>query len=390
MVSETRGANSEKPITTRYSYYEDADADGDNYGQLYRTDLPDGGWIRYTYDAQDRPTAEIRPFMNAPTNAPESACRVTRYTSAGDPALAADRFPSNDVTAPLDQRPRRIVEEAPGHEIARTYHAYLDGVLITKRCAAAGAAYDDPSNLVTRTQTFGPGPQQGRTRQIDHADGRISTYAYLCTNGLLTTILATGAGVDTVTNGTRTLSVTDEAGRTHYEETHAIPSDFLLSAHTNTYDTRGRLLESSNLVTGATSTRSYACCDLADRTVDEQGIETLHTYNALKQRVSSTRLGVTTYSTYDVYGQVVETRQSAPGQPDIVQTARYDAVGQRLSHTDERGFTTTYTYTTSPLGKRVEQTTYPDGATSLNVYYRDGSLQALRGSPPPLLRLRCR
>ena len=67
----------------------------------------------------------------------------------------------------------------------------------------------------------------------------------------------------------------------------------------------------------AIAAEAAALLDAPESVRDGDGIVTEYAYNDLKQTYSSERLGVTTYFDYDEDGNVVRTRKTASGMPDI-------------------------------------------------------------------------
>ena len=379
-LSVTTGYGSADPQTTYYTWYTNA-ADTGSCGRLELIESPDRSWSKYQYDESGRESVVLTPFKNAGPDSTTNECRVSRSCYAGDPVLSSLSFPS-DVTFTNDQRPRLVAEEEAGSEVSRTYYAYFADCAVTKRCRSAGASYDDTNNLVTTTYYCTNGAGNGRVQRIERPDGTISTFDYSYDGVLeqLTTTEDAGAGDDAVTDGTRTVSVRNSADQIVSVETRDIASGITLSAQTNTYDNRARLATTSNSISGAASEYTYACCDAPESVRDGDGIVTEYAYNDLKQTYSSERLGVTTYFDYDEDGNVVRTRKTASGMPDIASAFVYDKSGRLMAATNELGQVITYGYSTNSEGERVVTTTHPDTSTRVETYYRDGGLKSVAGT----------
>jgi RHS repeat-associated protein len=366
--------------TTVYTYGTNTAA-SNSYSHLTLVEQSDGGWTRYEYDDQDRETAMVSPFKSAAPAAPTNECLVRRYYYAGDALLASLNVP-NDNTFTNDRRPRLILEKALDAEIGRTYQTYFGLSNVTKRCRTAGAAYDAADNLTTMTRFYADGDGKGRPARVEHDDGTLTVYSYSynSTTTQLVTITDTGVGEASVTTGVRSISIEDAANRTLFTETRDIATELTLSAVTNTYDALGRVVMTSNRVSGVFSESTYACCDNPESTRDEEGISTEYAYDALKRPFVSTRLGVATYRTYDVLGNVIETRLCAPGMADRVTRSAYDSAGRLRVVTNELGTATRYFHTLNAAGERVETMVYANGSAGIDTYYRDGRLKSQSGA----------
>jgi RHS repeat-associated protein len=381
IISRTVDAAGPDPRISRFGYYTNRVEDGPNYGRLKRLEDPDGSWTEHEYDGTGRETALFTSFKNA-VPGDTNACRRTRSFYAGDPLLAALGFPSNEIAVTNDTRPRLVIEELLGHEISRTWHAILPDRSVTRRCRTRGARFDASDNLPTTTFCYTNGLFKGRPRRTEHANGTFSIWAYAtdaATNSLTTTN-DTGAGAgDVVTNGTRTVTILDGGQRVLRETRSDIASGVLISDVLHTRDEFGRDLCVSNLVNGERAEYRYGCCG-PETVRDAEGVVTTNVYDELKRPFAVTRLGVTRFTSYDVDGNVTETRQTAAGEADIVTALAYDKAGRLRQESNELGRVTRYDYGTNAAGERVVTTTFADGSTSVETSYRDGRLKSLSGT----------
>jgi RHS repeat-associated protein len=381
LISETVGYGANDIRTTTYTYNTNS-VETNQYGRLQLVEQPDGSWTRYTYDSQGRDLVICTPFQSSPPTAGTNDCRVSRYFYAGDTALPGLNFPSSDVVVSNDARPRLVVVEVLGHEVSRTYSAFLPDQRVSKRCVTAGAAYDAASNLVSVTYDYTNGLFQGRTRKVEREDGTLSIFGYGYDSELqqMSVTNMTGAGNgDTVIDGTLTVTISDVRGRTIAAVTKDIASGLTISGQAYIRDGFGRVTCESNTVTGTYATRIYGCCGPEQET-DAAGITTYTTYTDLKQVYASERLGVTTFLKYDVNGAVVESRRSSAGESDIVTRSAFDSAGRLTIATNELGSATTYSYSTNANGGQVMATTFADGNFRVENYYCDGQLQCITGT----------
>ena len=355
-------------------------ADGANFGHLRLAEKADGGWVWYDYDNLGRVRLERSGFRDG-LPADTSECRETELIYAGDARLAALRAPA-ETPVGRDDRPRLTIERVRGRETARAYTAYEAGLQTVKRCAVAGARYDDPANLTTLTHLNPDGAFAGRVARIERPDGTRSVYMYETRSGggaCVTEDTGSGPAGGGVSNGTRRVTVTDANQRVLSETRTDIASGLLIAATDYTLDGYGRTVVASNRVDGSVVQTEYGCCG-PERSVDAEGIATRCAYDALKRPFAVERAGTITYTTYNAAGQALETRLTAAGLPDQVSQATYDAAGRLASRVDARGSVTSYTYGTNTAGGRVVTTVLPDGAFTVEDYFRNGELRCVTGT----------
>ncbi len=378
-VSETVAAGTPNAAVTHYAYYADA-ADRTNYGNLKQVIEAEGAWTEYEYDEAGRKRWVYSGFKNAAAG-DRAAARTTEYRYSGDPTLDTLHMPADDSQlAENDDAPRLIIETLAGQEVARTYYSYQTGRDLTVRCAVRGATYDDPSNLVSVTSYYTNGSFLGRTWRVEAPDGTLSTFAYSCPYSQLTTTEESGTGSGgVVTNGVRTVTLTDAGERVLLSAATDIAGAILLSSVTNVLDGLGRVLSASNSVDGTWTRTEFGCCG-PEMERDAEGVTTSYVYDELKQVYAAERLGVTRFNQYDVGGRVVETRLCVTGAPDVVTTASYDEAGRQVRAVDARGGVTTWAYASNSVGEQVVTTVFPDGGTQVETSYRDGQPKSVTGT----------
>ena len=379
-VYRSAGVDAGVARTTRYDYYVD-EADSNNYTQLRQVEESDGSWSLYEYDALGREKRVDAGFQNAAVG-DTNAGRSTEYFYAGDPVLTPLNVPAVDCAETNDGCARLVVEKLTGIEIARTYHSYQAGREVTVLCVRRGAAYDDPSNLVTTTTFATSGNFKGRPLTIERPDGGLSVFSYSYDAGRkeLTATEYSGTGTGgVVTNGLRTVTVTDVAQRTLRVSTVDISSGIEWSGMENTLDGMGRVVCASNRVDGTCTRYQQGCCG-PEVVREPDGVSSTNVYDELKRLYASERLGVTTFSAYDSQGHTVETRWSAAGQADIVTGTTYDEAGRLVRMVNERGNPTVLSYGTNACGEQVVTTVYPDGSSVVETAYLDGQPKAVTGT----------
>ncbi len=353
-------------LTNHWDYYENQGADGDNYGLLKRVVWSNGGWERYQYDCFGRVIKVVQPFLDTAADAPESACRVvsTSYgLSGGDPA-------------------QTVVETLKGVEVSRRYTMKTPGETREIQACTAGAAWNDPGNLVRITTTYTNGDYFGEVKSVRHFDGTLNLFEYATNAVTKTTTISSGApdaAGTSVTEGVRTVSVKNLFGTVVAETSASIPGNNVLSTSSSTVDDFGRALVTT-YGDGTAESRTYDCCGLASLT-DREGITTTYMYDDLKRLISSTRAGITTLTTYDAEGRVLATIRKGSDNTEIaLQRSAYDLAGRPTSVTDALAHQTAFSETSDADGHRVRATTLPDGATRVETYARDNSLLRRTGT----------
>ncbi|MBM4149942.1 MAG: RHS repeat protein, partial [Lentisphaerae bacterium] len=349
------------------------------------THSSDGHWTRHTMNRWNRTSILAEPFGNSTNGAPLAECRVTRFYYAGDPALAALGFDPMDRPVPHDARPRLTTTRALGREVSRTWHAYLPNKTVEKVCLEPDARYDTGNALVTTTYYRQNGDFAGRPDYVVHPDGTITLYYYTLNpaDNSLTVDVRTGAAHDVfVTNGTRNVTVQNAAGRVVLTKTQDIESGLVLSEQRNSLDRQGRVVFTTNTVTGAAEERTYGCCG-PEKVVGADGVTTEYEYNALGQVTTGRRLGLTTLRSYDIFGNVMHLIAHGPygGMSEERQTA--DPSGRPSVRVDPLGYPTLFSYSKNAAGGECVVTTHPDGSTAVRTTARDGSLVSLSGTAVP-------
>ncbi len=380
-VGETLGPDDPSPLVTRYAYYTDP-ADAANYGRLRLIERPDGGWTRYVYDDAGRVIVEVHPFGDAAPDAPEAHCRVIRHGYAQDPLLPGLGFPADDVAAVHDARPRLTVETVRGHEVARTYHAFLADRTVTRQTRVPGAAYDDPTNLTEAWRAVATGVFAGRLESVQHANGLVTRYLYQhnTAQNLLTVTMDNGEGsVTLVTNGTRTVTVSDGAGRRRSRRRVDIASGLLLEDAEWWHDGYGRATGEVERVSGRTAARRHGCCGV-EWERDADGAESVTEYTPLRQVQAVIRDHVATLFQYNAGGRTVHRWRTAGGEVEPGERQVYDGAGRLVAVIDAAGGRHVHTEGRTLEGGVVRRAQAPDGSVVVERSFRDGSPRDVSGS----------
>ena len=381
-------------LATEYRY---GTAQGSGYGQLTARIDPEGGWVRYKYDAEGRIVQEVRPYLDAAIDAPEEKTVVV--TNSYAPVDKADSGAPRDC-----HRPRRVIETTCGIETARSYHVYTRGrkgerVEITERCTMQGKPYGHPTNLRSVSCYYGSdgsGPEAGRIKGRLSEDGRLTSYTYEKGRFRFSPDPAKcrfipGDGKarrTTVVHGTekhpegvafqtiKETIITDAMGWEKLLETFVKTEEGFarIDWRLNTHDRLGRVIETLH-ANGIRTESAWGCCGKMSET-DADGLTTRYTYDALKRVIASTNeaAGVMTSFTYDAASRPLTTTKSNDGL-HLTQKNRYDSAGRLVARVDAAELVTRY----SQEGT-ITTTTHPGGATEITSRHLDGRLDSMTGT----------
>ena len=317
-----------------------------------------GFWQRFTYDAQGRITKLVSSFLNAPSTAAESECRVLNTAYTGDN--------------------RTEWETVRGQEVARRHILVTTNALTTERvevCTVPGAAIGATNSLITIKAYTATGDT------VTHPDGTVTTTSLsaLSGNGRRTTTEVGKADAGQVIDGTRTVQDKDSRGNLVASTTTDIAGNTVLSSVTTSEaDDFGRpgLLQYND---GSSEAQYFGCCGLEDFT-DRNGVNFLYEPDAFGNVGSETVAGVTTTYQYDPLGRL--RRVIRTGSDDIPITtggADYDLAGRQTASYGLLG--TNVVSEVNASGGGVSRTeTLPGGATRITTTASDGSVLSLTGT----------
>lgn len=351
-------------LTTTWSYYEDAASSG--YRHVQQVVQPTGYWERYEYDQFGRTTKLVAQYLDAIPGALETESRVTTTTYGdADPAVT-------------------VVEKLLGQEVSRRYIINRPGETREIQAHTAGAAWDDPSNLVTITKTYLGTEFEGDLQSVTQPNGTMSFYTYSRDGaGNKTAVVETGepnTEGTAIVAGTRTVTVTDPTGNVRSEITYDIAAGLLVTSATTTQqDELGRptRVEYND---GTFTTTTYGCCGVGS-TTDREGITTTLGYDALKRVTSTSRAGITTLTAYDAEGRALSAiRQGSDQSQILLNSATYDASGRQTSSKDGLERQTLFREVIDDAGHTVKTTTFPDETTRVDIFAKDGHLLSLSGT----------
>jgi len=395
-IRETRGTGAES-LATWKSYYTSGAAKGRIKSEL----SPDGSWTMYSYDTTGRVETVVAPFGDSsPLLDDRNAVigyngTVTRTTYSYEPV------DGRDTGTLLADEPRTVVEsvgsDAAGWtEVSRRYAAHFaeggERFEISERASAPGAAYGAAGNQRTVSSYLWNCRGAGRPFRRETPDGLVATWAYDFTPSNVvvetTTVPAqlVGASVPacplTVGIPHRTTierTVEDLRGDVFREETFVVTDSGreLLSWTDFERDAAGHELrrESSD---GSLVERAWSCCG-PEWEMDERGIVTVYSYDAIGRQATMTRSGVTTLWNYDLAGNATNVTRFADALMASSSTG-YDSAGRLAWNMGEDGIRTEYAYSTSPDGGEVRTTiraANTDCATTNTVIsFRDGNTKA--------------
>lgn len=391
-------------LTTVMEYYEISGQNG--YEHIKSRVNPDGSWIRYEYDAENRKTAEIRSWLDALVGSPAASAHAIYYDYTLQDA--------EDSDAPEDMvQPRLVTEAIEGNIVSKTYYVYhVDEVTnerteIVEQCTDPSAAYRDPTNLTTVRIYFEHGTdlaEEGKIKSLTFPDGRMdsSSYEYgtYSPDGdpALAGSFVPGTGTDVreiVVHGTvsspegiadktlREISIQNHVGEQLLREIQVFNGSSYerIQYTTQVYDQDGHVTDIYNS-NGTHREVSWGCCNKESET-DEQGITTLYSdYDNLGRLLTSTKEGVTPYPdiftsyTYDAAGRIL-TKNITAGGLSLSTSSVYDTAGMLDSMTDAAGLVTQYDYASN---NRIDTVTRPGGATEITERYLDGRTKSITGT----------
>jgi RHS repeat-associated protein len=330
---------------------------------------PDGRWERFTYDASERLTKHVEPWLNAAFDALDSACVVTTYDYT--PLVEAEG------AVPMPDAPRTTIVTTLGVETSRTYDHYETDVHHSIMALEPGAAWNHSSNLVTTQRFVSSGDFAGRVASLLSPDGTMTFYSYAGQDGggEVTTISRGAPNVELsgIADGTTTTTITNrherEISSTTVDVASGLVIDRRLAIET---DDGGRPLTWSYL-DGSTSSTSYGCCGVESET-DRSGLTTSYEYDAFKRVSMMHRQGVSTRYEYDAAGRLLKTsRRGSDGSIILTERTDYlDIAGESVDTFDALGRKTQSRTAYNANGTTTQTTTLPGGFTQWQIVARDG------------------
>jgi len=391
VIDPDRPMHTGAKLTSTWSYYQPG-SPAESLGRLMHHSRYDGYQSLHTYALHQ--STVITPYAGNP------AGKTT--TTEWDPVAKI----------------RTVTVQADGGILSQTITQHT--ATSTTRTVETGAA-----PLVTTTHYKPSGSEfGGKPVRTLHPDGTLTTYDYDFTaSGGMETITESGSTEDdtTVSEGIRTITITNSRGTVILRETQAIgfgdadEETYDLMAVTDV-DSLGRALVTawfpeSAAATGELATAdnpawttsvTYSCCGIAMQT-DKYGIPTFHAYDHLQRRIKTNRLGVTTETHY--LGLTTETHRYpesvtveldatlADNSDNLIAKTTRNLAGTASSSfspdptsTDPGDLVETITlteYAPAPGLSRRTLTTTPDTFTQTTDYFLDGRTATTSGQLAP-------
>ena len=395
-IRETRGTGAEARTTWK-SYYTSGAAKGRIKSEL----SPDGSWTMYAYDPTGRVESVVSPFGDSSPVLDDNHAVIGYNGVVRRMTYSYGPVDGRDSGTLLEDEPRTIVEsvgsDAAGWtEVSRRYAAHFaeggERFEISERASAPGAAYGAEGNQRTTSSYLWLCRGAGRPVRRETPDGLVATWAYDFTPSNVvvetTTVPAQLAGASVPAcplmvgiphRTTIQRTVEDLRGDVLREETYVVTDSGreLLSWTDFERDSAGHELrrESSD---GSIVERAWSCCG-PEWEMDERGIVTVYSYDAIGRQATMMRNGVTTLWNYDLAGNATNMTRFADALMASSATG-YDSAGRLTWNVGEDGVRTEYLYEISPDGGEVRTTIRAANtdcaATNTVVSFRDGATKA--------------
>ena len=376
LVEDTRGTG-EAAQTERYDFYTN--------GMQKSVVRADGSWQWYVYDKLGRPTRVFSPYGNQAPTTNLSLCRVLilDYSSnaVNQPELSGD-------TAVLKAgKPRRTLELVCGQPVRMEYDIYSADMHMNAKCLSTNAVWNDAANVVTLTTFYADGYFYGQVKSVIHPNGVMDWHEYYQSADYryTTNIVSSGQHADeTVTDGSRTVTVTDGVGRILARSAYDIVSGITNQWEVfSDFDDFGRARRVSYPLDGTYSHTDFSCCGEQTST-NREGTVTSHTLDGLKRRMTSVTSGIILSNVYRADGKVSALYRHGTNHTAILLEQRwYDNAGRQTKLVDAETNETRYYLSTNSNGSLVRTTVYLTNADTgfavADTYNRDGTLQSTSG-----------
>jgi len=392
-------------LVTKTHYYTNASQTG-SYSKISGVEYPDR-WEKFYYDSYGRTIKKVTPFNNNLFSSADSANveEIQSYASVY----------SQDQPEVDDLRPRIVEKRINGITVAKTYFAYYrdnstgEYVEIEEKAHSASANFGAVGNLRTTKRYYNlnsDSASQGRVKTVQFPDGRLDTYTYSYGNFVPAanygaysfTEVQTGLASKTrVVHGTvespagySNKTTADEQiwnryGNLVVSQTFAyIDGNYTRITWTKyRYDLQNREIsqcDSNNKLIEKT----WSCCALASETGWDGTIIT-YSYDDLMRKIVERKVGIGNQAdiiktfNYDANNNITSETISG-GNLSLTTQNAYDIAKRLISHTDQSGLTTTYSYDVTSVPGKIDKTILPGGFTRNAEYYASGEQKSVTGT----------
>jgi RHS repeat-associated protein len=382
LVQEVKGTNAQCR-TNFFEYYTNLSAS--TTGLLKQAIYQNGNWEAFEYHPTNRfKTNAIYGFLNEGPTTNLSLVRTIAYAYGTNAAPGAGD--SGRRRAP---EARCVVESIQGHEVSRRYRLVFPAEEKDIQCVTPAAVWNDANNLVTTTIWYTNNPNANRVKSIEHPDGTMEIFQYgfytnLAGEIFRTNIMCVGApdsNKSSIVDGTRKTIVLGGVGQRLSRTVTDIASTNILAQEVySEFDTNNRPRKTTYLDGTSTWTEyGYGCCGYTTYT-NREGTMSINYLDALKRRAAARKDGITVTNAMDAAGRVVQTTRIGTNGTQVIQAMYgYDSLGNQTAMTNALAKITQYSEIISNY-QRIRTTTYPDGGTRVETYYRDGQLAKVTGT----------
>ncbi len=403
ITKDPTGAN----LVTTHTYYES----GSKSGERKATIQPEGKWVAYDYDSQDRQTLQVESWNDVAYNGSASISSLAASAKATEYAYTP--VDSLDDGTERPDSPRTETVKIEGVVTEKTWYAYYrdaNGLYyeIEERATTQTAAYGDADNLRSEKIYYATiadgesGLRAGRLKSDLREDGSLTTYDYtedVDGNFLVTETSAHAEAPGGVAGKTtRRVKTYDDLANLIREETYVYDGSAFQSVFYVTHDydidrnrtkTRrfdgipapeGRITyeavyEHGKAVTVIDATGRRV--DMAYDILDRKQFEIIEGSAAAGVGDITKSFGYSTAATGCGCTAAETTITDASGTLTMTEIDETDRVKRRTRTVDVNGLETTYEYAD---GGRTTTVTLPGGGTRITENYLDGRVKSVTGT----------
>ncbi|NLX23500.1 MAG: RHS repeat protein, partial [Phycisphaerae bacterium] len=423
LIEEEAGTGDHKVVVTR-DWHTSVNETG-KYKELKSWSNPDGSWGMYDYDAQGRIVLRLSSWKDVAM--PETIDEDVGHATISSYSPVSGQ--SDDDGSLYPDRPRTITEKIEGAAVTKTFYVYYLNtstnriIEIEERCAAPNSGYEGTGSLRTTREYVPPGTGGDPSRRLEkvvYPDGRLDVYAYaegvytehqgnpLLPGGfdgntpgddLQVTITREGPSGPVMNKSLGEVIIQNVVGSQLLQTTTVYDGSAWqdMTWIVQRFDPLGRRTDAHHNSRSHTQNGWSDCCGL-DHEIDEHGIRTEYTYDELGRLLTKTKKGVsaeggcaaqgdivTTYNyTATVSGAKVEETVHDPGNNYTLTTSmQYDLANRLIGEVDAAGLSTSYTHEFVTVGDHQAQrltVTRPGEAKEIRNHYIDGQSASITGT----------